>query len=163
MKEIMEKLFFAMLLTCSFSALADYSGIVVGVTDGDTISVLDSGKVQHKIRLSGIDAPEKKQAFGMQSKKSLSDLVINKNVAVQSDKKDRYGRELGKILVGDVDINLEQIKNGMAWHYKKYERTQSLEDRVNYGYAEDMARAMKHGLWSDDKQIPPWGWRKGER
>lgn len=159
----MKKLLFAICLLCSFSAFADYSGIVVGVTDGDTISVLDSGKVQHKIRLSGIDAPEKKQAFGMQSKKSLSDLVINKNVAVQSDKKDRYGRELGKILVGDVDINLEQIKSGMAWHYKKYERTQSLEDRVNYGYAEDMARAMKHGLWSDDKQIPPWGWRKGER
>lgn len=159
----MKHLFFAICLTCSFPALADYSGVVVGVSDGDTITVLDTDKAQHKVRLTGIDAPEKKQAFGMQSKKSLSDLVINKNVSVQSDKKDRYGRELGKILMGDVDINLEQIKSGMAWHYKKYEGTQSLEDRVNYGYAEGMARAMKRGLWSDDKQIPPWGWRKGDR
>lgn len=134
-------------------------GRVVGVADGDTITVLDATKTQHKIRLSGIDAPEKKQAFGQRSKQSLSDLVFNHAVQVETTKRDRYGREIGKVLVGGLDANLEQVKRGMAWHYKAYQREQSKEDRVTYAAAEDVARGTRVGLWRDEQPVAPWEFR----
>lgn len=105
-------------LTCIFSAsAAQLEGRVVKVSDGDTITVLDSSKTQHRIRLTGIDAPEKKQAFGEKSRLSLAALVAGKNVTVHWDNKDRYNRILGKVITPDgKDANLLQIKNGMAWH-----------------------------------------------
>ena len=145
-----------LILTLSFPAWADFTGNAVGVADGDTITVLDADKVQHKIRLTGIDAPEKKQPFGNRSKQSLSDMVFNKTVTVETDKRDRYGRELGKVLAGGVDVNLEQIKAGMAWHYKAYERTQPVIDRQSYADAENEAKAAKRGLWVDAEPVPPW-------
>jgi endonuclease YncB( thermonuclease family) len=90
------------------------NGRVVGVADGDTVTVLDASRQQHKIRLMGIDAPEKKMPFGNRSKQSLSDLVFDRQVQVEYNKKDRYGRTLGKIIVDGVDANLAQIKAGMA-------------------------------------------------
>jgi endonuclease YncB( thermonuclease family) len=104
-------------------------GKVIHVADGDTITVLDANKVQHKIRLSGIDAPEKAQPFGDKAKQSLSDLVFGKPVSVETDKTDRYGREVGKVLVDSVDANLEQVRRGLAWHYKAYQREQRPKDR----------------------------------
>jgi endonuclease YncB( thermonuclease family) len=89
-------------------------GRVVGVSDGDSVTVIDANKTQYKIRLAGIDAPEKAQAYGQKSKQSLSDLVFGKQVDVEWSKRDRYGRTVGKLMLGGVDINLEQIKNGMA-------------------------------------------------
>lgn len=136
------------------------SGRVVGVADGDTITVLDSTNTQHKIRLGGIDAPEKKQAFGNVSKKSLSDLVFNKQVEVEWHKEDRYGRKVGKVLVNDEDINLEQIKRGLAWFYKKYKGELAQEDRIGYVQAQQDAEANRLGLWIDDHPIPPWDFRK---
>ena len=85
----------------------------VGVADGDTVTVLDTTNTQHKICLSGIDAPEKKQPFGQRSKQSLSDLVFDKQVTVETDKKDKCRREVG-------NVNLEQVTRGFAWHYKAY-------------------------------------------
>lgn len=155
----MNQLLTVLALALSFSAWADFSGEVVSVSDGDTITVLDSGKVQHKIRLTGIDAPEKKQPFGNRSKQSLSDMVFNKTVTVETDKRDRYGRELGKVLAGGKDVNLEQVRAGMAWHYKAYERTQSATDRQAYADAENVAKAAKRGLWLDADPTPPWEWR----
>ncbi len=146
-------------LALSFPAWADFTGNVVGVADGDTITVLDAGKVQHKIRLTGIDAPEKKQPFGNRSKQSLSDMVFNKTVTVETDKRDRYGRELGKVLADGKDVNLEQVRAGMAWHYKAYERTQPATDRTTYAAAENEAKAAKRGLWVDPEPTPPWEWR----
>ena len=146
-------------LALSFPAWADFTGDVVAVADGDTITVLDAGKVQHKIRLTGIDAPEKKQPFGNRSKQSLSDMVFNKTVTVESDKRDRYGRELGKVLAGGKDVNLEQVRAGFAWHYKAYERTQPANDRQAYAAAENEAKAAKRGLWVDADPTPPWEWR----
>jgi endonuclease YncB( thermonuclease family) len=137
-------------------------GRVVGVADGDTITVLDGANTQHKIRLSGIDAPEKKQAYGNRSKQSLSDLVFNKTVQVETTKKDRYGREIGKILVNGVDANLEQVKRGFAWHYKAYQREQSAIDRQLYDLAESEARGVKLGLWADTEPVPPWEFRKSQ-
>jgi endonuclease YncB( thermonuclease family) len=151
---------FASILFCSLVHAEVIVGRVVGVTDGDTVTVLDTSNIQHKIRLAGIDAPEKKQAFGQRSKQSLSDIVFNKTVQVETTKKDRYGREIGKILVNGLDVNLEQVKRGFAWHYKAYQREQSANDRSLYELAETKARTAKLGLWSDIEPVPPWGFRK---
>lgn len=134
-------------------------GRVIGVADGDTITVLDSSNTQHKIRLGGIDAPEKKQAFGNVSKKSLSDMVYLKQVEVEWNKEDRYGRKVGKVLVSNQDINLEQIKRGMAWFYNKYKRELEQEDRIAYAQAQQEAEANQTGLWLDKNPIPPWEFR----
>lgn len=136
------------------------SGRVVGVADGYTITVLDSSNTQHKIRLGGIDAPEKKQAFGNVSKKSLSDMVFNQQVEVDWHKEDRYGRKVGKVFVSGVDINLEQIKRGMAWFYKKYKGEQPQSDRIAYLQAQQDAEANQLGLWVDPQPTPPWDFRK---
>lgn len=139
------------------------TGRVVGVTDGDTITVLDDQRVQHKIRLAGIDAPEKSQAFGQRSKTFLSSLVFSKPVVVETQKTDRYGRTVGKVLVGDRDANLALVVAGLAWHYKKYETEQSASDRMIYASAEQDARAARQGLWADPSAKPPWEWRAQKR
>lgn len=135
-------------------------GRVVGVTDGDTITVLDSANTQYKVRLAGIDAPERKQPYGQVSKRSLSDLIYNKSVLVDWSKRDRYDRIVGKVWVNDLDANLEQIKRGLAWHYTKYKKEQPLEDRLSYLHAEEDAKASRVGLWIESNPIPPWDWRK---
>jgi hypothetical protein len=99
------------------------------VADGDTITVLDENRHQHKIRLAGIDAPEKAQDFGQRSKQSLSDQAYRQHVMVETGKTDRYGRLVGKVLVNGQDVNLEQVRRGMAWHYKAYQREQAPADR----------------------------------
>lgn len=95
-------------------------GRVVGISDGDTITILDRDKRQHKIRLAGIDAPEKGQAFGDRSKESLSRLVFDRQVEAHCHKRDRYGREVCKIMRGSTDVNIEQVRAGMAWWYQEY-------------------------------------------
>lgn len=135
-------------------------GHVVGVTDGDTITILDATQTQYKIRLAGIDAPEKKQAFGQASKKSLSDLVFDKVVSIIYDKQDQYGRTVGKVMVNGKDANLEQVKRGMAWFYKKYQNEMVLDDRLDYLHAQEAAESSNVGLWVDDDAIAPWDFRK---
>lgn len=134
-------------------------GKVIHVQDGDSITVLDETHTQHKIRLSGIDAPERRQAFGNVSKESLAERVAGQSVAVEWDKVDRYGRKVGKVLLNGLDSNLVQIKRGLAWHYKQYEREQSPADRQSYAVAEAEARAAKLGLWRDAAPLPPWDFR----
>lgn len=141
----------------------DFTGKVVGITDGDTITVLDDENSIQKVRVAGIDAPEKNQAFGQRSKQSLSELVFSKVVTVQTNKRDRYERHVGKILLDGQDINLEQVRRGMAWHYKAYEQEQSPEDRRKYADAEDKARKARIGLWRDAAPVPPWKFRRHER
>lgn len=155
----------AALVVTAFAAHGDtLKGHVVGVTDGDTITLLDASKTQHKIRVAGIDAPEKKQPYGQRSKQALSDLAFDKDMAIEWTKKDRYGRVIGKLINKQGrDINLEQVRNGMAWHYKKYEKEQSPEDRKLYATAEDAARARRIGLWADADPVPPWDYRKAKR
>lgn len=133
------------------------------IADGDTVTILDSTNTQHRIRLQGIDAPESHQAFGTQSKKSLSDMVFDKDVTVEYDKIDRYGRLVGKIILNGVDVCLEQIKAGMAWHYKDYEDEQTPADRDLYARAEDEARNARRGLWADANPIEPSEYRRDER
>ena len=155
------KLFTLALLLFSFGLNADtIQGKVVGVADGDTLTVLDATNTQHKIRLQGIDAPEKAQAFGQKSKQSLHQLVHSKQVSVEFQKKDKYGRVLGKVVQNGNDVCLEQIKLGMAWHYKQYASEQPKEDREIYAQAELAARSNTKGIWKDKNPTPPWEFRK---
>jgi endonuclease YncB( thermonuclease family) len=151
---------------------ADITGRVVSVTDGDTIKVLDASNTQYKVRLTGIDAPAKKQPYGRASTKKLASMVAGKEVLVESSKNDRYGRVLGKVWVQPadcpscgktLDVNHAQILSGMAWWYRYYAREQSPEDRGRYESAEGEARARGWGLWADPNPINPYDWRKGER
>jgi len=120
------RLLIILLLAIPFAASSagTLTGRTVHVTDGDTIVILSEGNVQHKIRLQGIDAPERGQAYGTKSKDHLSERVAGRFVVVEYDKKDRYGRVIGKVLVGGEDVCLEQIIAGLAWHYKKYQNEQ---------------------------------------
>ncbi|MFV2032984.1 MAG: thermonuclease family protein [Gammaproteobacteria bacterium] len=156
-------LLLALFLTHCLALAETLSGRVVRVTDGDTIVVLGPGNVQHKIRLTGIDAPERKQAFGTKSKDHLSDLVAGKSVDVDFVKRDRYRRILGKVLLNDRDMNLEQVKSGLAWHYKYYQKEQTSEDRALYSNAEVEAREAGRGLWRDPAPVPPWEYRRMKR
>lgn len=156
---------FALLLFVFFAqaTLADVSGIVIAVTDGDTIKVLDSDSVEHKIRLTGVDAPERGQPYGNASRKHLADLVAGKRVTVESTKSDRYGRVLGKVIVDGADANLEQVKAGYAWWYRYYAKEQPRTDQETYEQAEDSAKAAGRGLWAETNPINPYDWRKGKR
>ena len=144
-----------LLLVFSGSAFADISGKVVAVTDGDTIKVLDSNNVQYKVRLTGIDAPEKAQPFGNASRNHLASMVAGKNVRIESSKTDRYGRVLGKVWVQPrdcsscgktLDANHAQILSGLAWWYRYYAKDQPPEDRGRYESAEEEARKRGWGF-----------------
>jgi endonuclease YncB( thermonuclease family) len=135
-------------------------GQVVGVSDGDTVTVLDANRMPNNVRLAGIDAPEKAQAYGQKAKESLSELVYGKTVDVEWAKSDRYNRIIGKITLNGVDINLEQIKRGMAWHYKQYQLEQTMQDRISYAESERRARDKKTGLWQDPVPVEPWAFRR---
>lgn len=139
------------------------SGRAVSVADGDTMTVLDGNNVQHKIRLAGIDAPEKTQTFGQRSRESLAELVANRSVVVETNKKDRYGRYVGKVLVDRKDVNAEQIRRGLAWYYRQYEQELSDGDRQSYDRAESEARESHRGLWIEKRPVAPWDFRASER
>ena len=145
---------------------------VVGIADGDTITVLDSNRLQHRVRLAGIDAPEKAQPFGERSRQRLGDRVRGKIVRLEWSKGDKYGRWVAKVLLdpppgcepscaAPADVNLEQIRTGLAWHYKEYEREQVRAEREAYAEAEQAARTAKVGLWADPHPVAPWEWRHG--
>ncbi len=149
------------LIGLSLTAFADsLTGKVVKITDGDTLYVLDANYKEHKIRLAGIDAPERRQAYGLASRKHLLSIVAGKQVTVEYQKRDRYGRIVGKVWVDGVDACLEQVKAGLAWHYKKYQHAQSAEDRELYADAENKARNDRLGLWRENNPMPPWEHRR---
>ncbi len=145
---------FGILLICSQCVTAaEVHGLVVGVHDGDSLTLLVGGKTEVKVRLEGIDAPELKQDFGTASKKALSDMVYGKNVRLAETGKDRYGRTLGNVYAGDAWVNLEIVERGMAWFFEKY------SDDENLRHAEARARKSKSGLWKEASPTPPWKWR----
>lgn len=137
----------------------------MAIADGDTVTVLDDGQAQHKVRLAGIDAPERGQSFGDASKKSLSVLAFNQAVTVVWHKRDRYGRLVGVVRVqpSGTDVNLAQVAAGMAWHYSAYAGEQTAGDRDLYGSAEAQARETRRGLWRDPAPVPPWEFRRAQR
>lgn len=163
-KTLVLALAFLFALLCGSPSLAaELNGRVVGVSDGDTITVLDAEQVTHKIRLSGIDAPEKAQPFGERAKQQLSDWVYQATVRVIHDKTDRYGRIVGKVTLNGEDVNIQMLHAGLAWHYKAYEHEQPALDRVTYPLAESNARRKAIGLWGDADPVPPWDWRSARR
>ncbi|WP_237760775.1 thermonuclease family protein [Legionella rubrilucens] len=126
------------------------TGLVIKIADGDTLTILTKNHKQIKIRLTEIDAPEKSQPFGNKSKQSLAKLCFNKMAIVTTQKRDQYGRVLGRVSCNGIDANSEQVKLGMAWVYNQYVTDKSLYRLQKY------ARSQKLGLWSDSKPIPPW-------
>ena len=148
-----------LLLTSTLATAESYTGRVVAVADGDTVTVLDNAYTQHKVRLAGIDAPEKKQAFGQVSKQHLSNLVFDKTVTIETTKRDRYQREIGKVLVNGRDANLSQVEAGLAWHYKRYAKEQAPMEQQSYAVAEVLAKQGRKGLWQDANPVPPWDFR----
>ena len=136
---------------------AEIRGRVISVTDGDTITVLDGGYRQTKVRLSGIDAPEKNQPFGTRSRQSLAELIVGREVLVEWDKRDRYGRILGRVMAEGEEINLRMVREGMAWHYTAFSKSEELR------MAEEAAREGRLGLWSDPTPVAPWDFRRSGR
>lgn len=139
------------------------TGRVSAVVSGDTIKVVDDKKVQHTVRLAGLDAPEKFQAYGQRSLDSLRELVFQRGVAVDIPDNDRTVPRRGKVLMQGRDVNLEQISRGMAWHDPSPTAGLSAADREAYAAAEAEARLQRIGLWRDAKPIPPWEYRQGRR
>lgn len=143
----------ALILSLALLTAADLEGKVVAITDGDTLTVL-VGTDQVKVRLDGIDAPERRQAFGTQARDKLAELCFGKPVLVRAGSKDRYGRTLGTVIVAGVNANLEMVNTGLAWHYKQYSKDAELSR------AEADARKAKRGLWADPAPVAPWDFRK---
>ena len=139
------------------------TGRVVGVHDGDTLTVLDSNRREQRVRLAGIDAPEDRQRYGQAAKRALSDLAFGKVASADCPKTDRYGRRVCNVSVEGRDVGLALVQAGAAWHFRAYAKEQSPADRVRYARAEDAARTLKAGLWADPEAVPPWDWRRGVR
>lgn len=135
----------------------DIRGRVVGIADGDTFTLLTQDHVQVKVRLHGIDAPEKGQDFGKRAKQELSDLVFGKEVKVTDMGRDRYGRTIGMVFASGVNINEEMLKRGMAWHYLKYDKD------ARWDALEHAARAAHVGLWAQPDPVAPWDWRAAKK
>lgn len=157
MKKLIIFLMFQLFFSVSYAETI--IGKVVGVSDGDTITILDSEKKQTKIRLNEIDTPESGQPYGNKSKQELSDLIYGKTVKVITNKKDRYGRTLGRVYLDELDVNSELIKRGAAWVYRQYSKDKSLL------LLESEAQSKKLGLWSlpESDRTPPWEWRKSNK
>jgi endonuclease YncB( thermonuclease family) len=150
----------AYLVATTLASAATFSGRVVSIADGDTLTILDAQHQQHKIRLQGIDAPESRQSFGKVSKHNLSSLVAGRDVTIEYLKFDRYGRAVGKVLMSGLDANLEQVRSGLAWIYTDYEDELTPSDRSLYRAAERQARALHAGLWAERNPLPPWVFRR---
>ena len=153
------KLFFILCIFLTHNIFAeDFTGKVVSITDGDTVTILTDNK-QTKVRLAEIDTPEKNQPYGKKAKKALSDFIFGKTVRIEVDTIDRYGRVVGKIFLNDLNINKEMVKAGHAWVYDKYAKDKTL-------FAlEKNAKENQLGLWAlpEGERIAPWQWRSGKR
>lgn len=148
-------LLFHLLVSCSYAQ--EYSGRVVGIADGDTFTLLTSSKKQVKVRLAEIDTPERSQPYGARSRQRLSDFIFGREVVVEKQDIDRYGRLVGHVYVDGTHINRKMVQEGMAWVYRQY-----LEDK-SLLKDEEEAKENKRGLWSlpSTEQVPPWEWRRG--
>lgn len=134
------------------------SGTVVGVVDGDTLTIVDAQKRRYRVRLGQVDAPESKQAFGIKSARSLHGLCFRKTAKVEWQDKDPHDRHVGQVTCDGVDANAEQVRRGMAWVSPRSTQPGSLLYEL-----EAYARVRGLGLWSDPRPVPPWDWRHGKQ
>jgi endonuclease YncB( thermonuclease family) len=155
----MRRLLPFLLLVVAFPACAaDYSARVVGIADGDTITVLTADKTQHRIRLWGIDTPETGQDFGSRTKQTASNLAFGKQVTFRARHTHRYGRTVAEVILPDGrSMNREMVRQGMAWRFRRYAPHDGELVRL-----EAEARAARVGLWSQPNPVPPREWRRGE-
>jgi endonuclease YncB( thermonuclease family) len=146
----------ALLLTTSPALATDLLGQVVGIQDGDTLTLLTSERRQVRVRLYGIDAPESRQPYGTRAQQELSALAFRQQVRVTVEDTDQYGRTVGRVWAGAVDVNAELVRRGAAWVYRQYNRDPALPP------LEVEARQAKRGLWAlpAGEQVPPWVWRR---
>jgi endonuclease YncB( thermonuclease family) len=151
--------FVTLILLASDAAFAHrIVGKVVAVSDGDTISLQEAG-IFHRVRLNGVDAPELDQEFGQESKQKLSDMLLGNLVVVVWNKTVDRNRLLGTVIVGSMDVGLEQIRAGLAWYFRRYDSDIPEVERALYSVAEDIAKDRKLGLWGRRSPIAPWDWR----
>jgi len=153
---VKRKLLVVVFLVLANNVYCQNSGQVVSIADGDTFTMLVNNE-QIRIRLHGIDCPEKGQDFSNVAKEFLADYVFGKVVTVKEMDVDRYGRTIGMVTIDGVNVNEKLLEAGLAWHYKNYDRN------PDWAKLEDQARRDKRGLWVQPNPIPPWEWRKGNR
>ena len=148
---------------------------VFAVIDGDSLKVRDSNGLQHEVRIAAIDAPEHAQPYSKQATKNLERMALDKDARLElQPRPDRHGRLVAKVWVispdapcptsncpKTLDVGHAQIVSGLAWHYKRYEKNQSPQDRGAYASDEEEARLRKRGLWADANPVPPEDWRRG--
>ena len=133
---------------------AQLEGKVIGIVDGDTFTLITKDTIKIKIRLAGIDCPERGQPFANVAKIYLSNLIFSKNVFLKTVGFDRYGRTLAIVFIDAINVNESMLRDGMAWHYIEY------DDNIIWANLERMARINKWGLWVEGNAMPPWEWRK---
>ena len=153
-------LFIVVLLLPPAAHAVEWVGTVIGVSDGDTLTLLDYGKTPHRIRIDGIDAPERTQPYGQRARQSLAGLAHGRSARADCPKSDRYGRAVCRVFVEGTDVGLEQVRRGLAWHYVKYAHEQSPQARLDYSRAEEEARIARSGLWTVAAPTPPWDYRR---
>jgi len=153
-------LLFAGLLAAVPAAAAPWAGTVIGVADGDTLTLLAADRASHRIRLDGIDAPERSQPFGQRARQSLAALAHGRTALADCGKQDRYGRAVCRVTVDGVDVGLEQVRRGLAWHYTRYAHEQPAQVRGDYAQAERQARDERIGLWTIPQPVSPWDYRR---
>lgn len=156
----MKKIFLLLVLLIFSSYLFSkdiIQGRVIKVTDGDTMTVLTKNNKQIKVRLYGIDCPEKGQDYYQVAKNYLATAVHNKNVRVEVQSKDRYQRTVGIIWHNNTNINLNLIQQGLAWHYTDFDKSQS------FANAQEKAKTAKINIWSKKKPVAPWEFRKSKK
>jgi endonuclease YncB( thermonuclease family) len=149
-----------LLITLASPALAEeLRGRVVGITDGDTLTLLTPERREVKIRLAEIDTPESRQPYGTRARQVLSDLAFRRDVRVDVQDTDRYGRTVGRVHAGRVDVNAEMVRRGAAWVYRRYSRDPALL------VLEEEARQARRGVWAlpESQRTPPWEWRRERR
>lgn len=148
---------FILILISNFIYPQTYIAKVIGIKDGDTIEILFENE-RKVVRLAHIDAPEKKQSFGTKAKQYVSDFCFGKNVKIViAGRPDRYKRWIAEVFYKNQNLNKELVRNGLAWHFKKYSKNE------NYTELENIARAKKIGLWQDKNPVAPWDWRKTKK
>lgn len=146
-----------LLLLSPLFILAQLTGKVVRILDGDTFVLLTQDTMQVKVRLYGIDCPEKKQPFGQKAKQFTSDMIFGKQVKVDEKGKDRYGRLIGMTYINGKCLNEELLKSGLAWHYVQYDK-----NNPKWEALQAKAKSQKVGLWCEKDCVAPWEWRKGK-
>jgi endonuclease YncB( thermonuclease family) len=155
---ILRRALFVLLLLIAVPAWAEtLTGRVVSIADGDTLTLLTAANQQVKVRLHGIDTPEARQPWGTRARQALSEITFRHDVRVEVKDTDRYGRTVGRVYAGPLDVNAELVRRGMAWVYSRYNRDPALPA------LEAEARAARRGLWADPRPVPPWDWRRQNR